>query len=107
MRAHPGWARGFLDEVWWSRVAPPDQHRWVEQDEVTRRQERACSKEDTDPKALAWYGVLVRRRQVQADQMLLRFVDGRPGSSGHHRFSGCLLPAVGLTIGQRPHPDLG
>ena len=27
--AHPTWALGFADEVWWSRLAQPDQHRWV------------------------------------------------------------------------------
>jgi transposase len=51
--AHPSWALGFLDEVWWSRLAQPDQHRWVEEDDLTRLQELECSKEDTDPKALA------------------------------------------------------
>ena len=79
--AHPSWALGFLDEVWWSRLAQPDQHRWVDEDDVTRLQELECSKEDTDPKALACYGVLVRRRPQHADQMLLRFVDGRPVSA--------------------------
>lgn len=79
VRAHPSWALGFLDEVWWSRVAQPDQHRWVEEDDLTRLQELECSQQDTDPKALACYGVLLRR-QEHDDQMLLRFVDGRPGS---------------------------
>jgi transposase len=78
--AHPSWALGFLDEVWWSRLAQPDQHRWVDKDEVTRLQELERSKEDTDPKALACYGVLLRRRNAHADQMFLRFVDGRPVS---------------------------
>src|SRR6266851_6568294 len=67
--AHPTWALGFLDEVWWSRLAQPDQHRWVDEDDVTRLQELERSKEDTDPQALACYGVLVR------------FVDGRPVSA--------------------------
>ncbi len=79
--AHPSWALGFLDEVWWSRLAQPDQHRWVEEDDMTRLQELECAKEDTDPKALACYGVLLRRRQAHDDQMLLRFVDGRPVSA--------------------------
>jgi transposase len=79
--AHPTWALGFLDEVWWSRLAQPDQHRWVDEDDMTRLQELERSKEDTDPKALACYGVLLRRRQEHADQMLLRFVDGRPVSA--------------------------
>src|SRR5437660_37983 len=73
--AHPSWILGFLDEVWWSRLAQPDQHRWVQEDDLTRLQELECSKEDTDPKALACYGVLVRRRPHNADKMLLRLVD--------------------------------
>ncbi len=79
--AHPSWALGFLDEVWWSRLAQPDQHRWVEEDDRTRLQELECAKEDTDSKALACYGVLLRRRPAHDDQMLLRFVDGRPVSA--------------------------
>src|SRR5947209_7405106 len=79
--AHPSWVLGFLDEVWWSRLAQPDQHRWVDEDEMTRLQELALSKEDTDPKALACYGVLLRRHQKPVDQMFLRFVEGRPASA--------------------------
>ena len=79
--AHPTWALGFLNEVWWSRLAQPDQHRWVDEDDVTRLQELERSKEDSDPQALACYGVLLRRRPQHADQMLLRFVDGRPVSA--------------------------
>jgi transposase len=79
--AHPTWALGFGDEVWWSRLAQPEQHRWVEQDAVTHLQELERSKDDADPKALACYGLLLRHRNAQADQMLLRFVDGRPVSA--------------------------
>jgi transposase len=79
--AQPSWALGFQDEVWWSRLAQPDQHRWVQQDERTRLQELQRPKEDTDPKALACYGVLLRRSQEPTDHMLLRFVDGRPVSA--------------------------
>lgn len=80
MASHPTWALGFQDEVWWSRLAPPDQHRWVDEDALTRLQELERSKEDTDPKALACYGLLLRSPE-QTDQMLLRFVDGRPVSA--------------------------
>ena len=79
--AHPTWALGFLDEVWWSRLAQPDQHRWVDGADKTRLQELERSKEDVDPKALTCYGVLLRRRPQFADQMFLRFVDGRPVSA--------------------------
>jgi transposase len=79
--AHPTWALGFGDEVWWSRLAQPEQHRWVDADAVTHLQELERPKEDPDPKALACYGLLLRGRNAQADQMLLRFVDGRPVSA--------------------------
>jgi transposase len=67
--------------VWWSRLAQPDQHRWGAEEEVTRLQELERAKDDPDPKALACYGLLVRRRPQHRDQMLLRFVDGRPVST--------------------------
>ena len=81
MLAHPSWVPGFLDEVWWSRLAQPDQHRWVDEDDLTRLQELALSKQERDPKALACYGVLLRRQQQASDQMFLRFVNGRPVSA--------------------------
>ena len=46
-----------------------------------RLEELARAKDDSDPKALACYGLLLRRRPQMADQMLLRFVDGRPVSA--------------------------
>jgi hypothetical protein len=54
--AHPTWALGFGDEVWWSRLAQPDQHRW-EEDTVTHLLELERSKQDPDPKVLACYGL--------------------------------------------------
>ena len=78
--SHPTWALGFQDEVWWSRLAQPDQHRWEDEGGVTHLQELERSKQDTDPKALACYGLLLKSPQ-QAAQMLLRFVDGRPVSA--------------------------
>jgi hypothetical protein len=72
---------GFADEVWWSRLAQPEQHRWVEAGGIPRLRELERPKEDTDPKALACYGVLLRHSPPQADQMLLRFVNGRPVSA--------------------------
>ena len=65
--------------MWWSRLAQPEQHRWVGETELTRLQELERAKEDSEAKALACYGVLVRQVQ-QKDRMLLRFVDGRPVS---------------------------
>ncbi len=79
--AHPTWAIGFADEVWWSRLVHAEQHRWLENEGITRLQELERAKDDPDPKALACYGVLVRRPAPHVDQMLLRFVDGRPVSA--------------------------
>ena len=87
---HPTWAVGFLDEVWWSRLAQPEQHRWVADADRTRLEELARAKDDPDPKALACSGVLVRRHPHHADQLLLRFVDGRPVSAVTCNFlAGC------------------
>ncbi len=72
---------GFADEVWWSRLAQPDQHGWVADDELLRLRELERATDDPDPKALACYGMLVRRRPQDAEQMWLRFVDGRPVSA--------------------------
>jgi hypothetical protein len=79
--AHPTWALSFADEVWWSRLAQPAQHHWIEAEAVTRLQELPCATGDPDPNALACYGLLVRRPLSQAEQMLLRFVAGRPVSA--------------------------
>jgi transposase len=84
--SHPTWALGFGDEVWWSRFAAPHVCFWQTDDVVVQLVEQDRPKDDPDPKALACYGLLVR--QVVADgplcptdQMLLRFVDGRPVSA--------------------------
>ena len=74
---HPTWALGFEDEVWWSRLARPALHSWVEADQPLRLVEQTVAKDDPDPKALACYGLL----RPDRDQVWLRFVDGRPVSS--------------------------
>ena len=73
---------GFEDEVWWSRLTQPGIHTWTADEPL-----RLCSKEraaqDTAAKALACYGLLVPERsgeQAESEQMLLRFVSGRPVS---------------------------
>jgi transposase len=78
--SHPEWAVGFLDEVWWSRLARPRLHAWVEADRPLRLIELSVSKNDPEPKALACYGLLVRGRGGEADAMWLRFVEDRPVS---------------------------
>jgi hypothetical protein len=78
--AHPEWALGFADDVWWSRLLQPQLHAWVEGDQPLRLVEQAVAKDDPDPKAVAGYGLLVRRAQ-QDEAVWLRFVDGRPVSA--------------------------
>jgi transposase len=78
--AHPNWVLGFADEVWWSRVAQPPLHAWAEIAAPLRLVEQAVAPNDPEPKALACYGLLLRRTQ-QDEQVWLRFVDGRPVSA--------------------------
>ena len=78
---HPSWALGFGDEVWWSRLAQPNQHGWTDADTSYKLQELRRPPDDPDPKALACYGLLLRPGPLQADQMWLRFVTGRPVSA--------------------------
>jgi transposase len=79
--AQPTWTLGFGDEVWWSRLAQPNQHGWTEAEATLKLQELTPPTADPDPKALACYGLLVRPRPQQGDQMWLRFVAGRPVSA--------------------------
>lgn len=74
--AHPAWALGFQDEVWFSRLAQPNLHAWT-QEEPLRLVQKEADKTDPDPKALACYGLL----RADTGRMLLRFVNGRPVSA--------------------------
>ena len=58
--AHPDWALGFADGVWWSRVAQPHLHAWTVENQPLRLVEQAVAPDDPAPKALACYGVLLR-----------------------------------------------
>lgn len=84
--AHPDWALGFEDEVWWSRLAHPALHAWADPDQPLRLVEQTVAKDDPDPKALACYGLLVRwwdrgPYHDPHEEAWLRFVDGRPVSA--------------------------
>jgi len=81
VRTQPTWALGFGDEVWWSRLAQPNQHGWTDTDATYKLQELNLPTDDPDPKALACYGLLRRPGLLQAEQMWLRFVTGRPVSA--------------------------
>ena len=69
---------GFGDEVWWSRLAQPRMHAWTagRDEPPLRLAERAADRADPDPTAVACYGLLRR----DTDEMMLRFVAGRPVS---------------------------
>ena len=79
--ARPTWALGLGDEVWWRRLAQPDQHGWTEAEAKPKLQELTPPSNDPDPKALACDGLRVRPEPQQADQRWRRFVTGRPGSA--------------------------
>ena len=66
---------GFADKVWFSRLAQPALHAWTAGERL-RLSLHAADRTDTDPKALACYGLWLPTRE----QMMLRFVDGRPVS---------------------------
>jgi len=78
---HPEYALGFQDETWWSRVAQPSLRTWAEEDAPLHLVEQTVAKDDSDPKALACYGLLVScpaAPETLPEQVWLRFVDGRP-----------------------------
>ena len=86
--SHPDWLLGFADEVWFSRLARPALHAWSEPEQPLRLVEQTLPKGDPDPKALACYGLLVRRATGDPDQVWLRFVDGRQVSALTTEFLG-------------------
>jgi hypothetical protein len=99
-QAHPDWALGFADEVWWSRLARPALHAWVEADQPLHLVEQTVATTDPDPKALACYGLLVRRAE-QEEAVWLRFVEGRPVSALTTQFldwCGAQLEALGVRV---------
>jgi hypothetical protein len=80
--ANPGWAVGFEDECWWSRVALPTFSSWAEEGKALRLLQKSVAKDDPDPKAISCYGLYL----PELDRMWLRFVDGRPVSGVMTRF---------------------
>lgn len=75
---HRDWALGFQDEVWWSRIAQPRMHSWAEEKKALRLIEKEVPKGEMNPKAVACYGLWLAEEDM--NEMLLRFVDGRPVS---------------------------
>jgi hypothetical protein len=102
VQTHPDWLLGFEDEVWWSRVTQPRLHTWAEPDQPLRLVEQTVAKKtkrhDAERKALACYGLLGRSYPPDgpaAEQVWLRFVDGRPISAVTTQFlAWCLEQAA-------------
>ncbi len=69
--------RGYVDEVWWRRLAQPHRPAWRCETPL-RLRERASDQADHEPKALACYGVLFP--QQGENRSLWRCVEGRPVS---------------------------
>jgi len=75
---------GFLDEVWWSRLARPRLFAWQDPAQPVRLVEQTVPSGDGDPKAVACYGLLARSWAAdgqRTEAMWLRFVAGRPVSA--------------------------
>lgn len=86
---------GYVDEVWWSRLAQPVVYSWTD-DEPLRLLERSRDPRDGDPKALACYGML----RADTGRIELRFVQGRPISAMTTQFLAWVserLQAMGKT----------
>ena len=78
------WVVGFADEVWWSRIALPSLSAYSPVDHPLRLVEQSVPAGDTDPKALAGYGIYFRQRDQAEwfqDDLWLRFVEKRPISA--------------------------
>ena len=70
---HPEWVVGFLDEVWWSRLARPPLRAWSAGNPL-KIHVLSRPKYDTEPVAISCYGFL----RQDTGRVMLRFVEGRP-----------------------------
>ena len=70
---HPEWVVGFVDEVWWSRLARPTLRAWSAGDPV-KLHVLSRPEDDPDPVAICCYGLL----RQDTDRVMLRFIEGRP-----------------------------
>ena len=70
---HPDWVLGFLDEVWWSRLARPPLRAWAAGNPM-KLHVLSRPNDDPDPVAICCYGML----RQDTDKVMLRFVEGRP-----------------------------
>ena len=85
------WVLGFLDEVWWTRLAQPAVNAWTADGEPLRLFENP---KGGGKEALACYGIY----RHDTGGMMLRFVEGRPISAATEEF---LAWAAGVVRGRR------
>lgn len=99
-----GWVFGFEDEVWFSRLAQPALHTWTPGEPLrlhskgkdSKEKHRKTASEHTgEPEALACYGLL----RADTQEMMLRFVEGRPVSGVTIEF----LEWLTTTLAQEGH----
>lgn len=80
--SNPNWVLGFQDECWWSRVSEPNLRTWGKAGEPLRLLEKKHLVPQGEIKAVSCYGLL----RDDTDEMLLRFVEGRPVSECTEQF---------------------
>lgn len=95
--SRPEWSFGFVDEVWFSRLAQPHLAAWSLGPEPLRLFAKSLPKEDKTAKALACYGLYMPEAEQQPEQMWLRFVEGRPVSSLTCAFLQWIVEQVGAS----------
>ena len=88
--------------MWWSRLAQPNLHTWTDEKPL-RLLQNEPDRHDPEPKAVACYGLL----RADTQDMLLRFVDGRPVSAVTTQFLAWLTALVGRRRQNRPAAGLG
>jgi hypothetical protein len=81
---------GYLDEVWWARLAQPKLHSWTDSQPL-RLVEHTTDKGDADPKAVCCYGLL----RADTEKIWLRFVQGRPVSGMTTQFLAWVCEELG------------
>ncbi len=98
--AQSTWALGVGDDVWWSRLAPPDHHGGTATAVTHHLPAVPAPTDDPEPTALAGDGRLVRPGPPQADQRWRRCGAGCPvraGTSAVWAWCSAHLAAQGCT----------
>jgi len=83
---HPAWVLGFVDEVWWSRLAQPNLPAWAPAERAVRLVAKPLGPHAAEPKARACYGGLLRATPTLPEQIWLRFAQGQPVSGRTTQF---------------------